>query len=150
MSTPTCTINASVLKNVEKLRMCKSSEGKEVRAYFAKIDPKALEVVDSDELEDYKQFESISLEDLVDEIPDNAPRYLVLSYRYEYPDKRVSYPLVFIYYCPKTAPPTDRMKYASTQLLFSRSAKLDKVYMLEDKEEFTQKWLDEKVAKFSS
>ncbi|KAJ1655324.1 hypothetical protein GGF44_002968 [Coemansia sp. RSA 1694] len=153
-SSVTCTINAGVLKNVEKLRLCKKSDG--MKAYIAKIDAKALEVVDNEESATTtdkpaadEQFKDTTLEDLVDELPDNAPRYLVLSYRYEHQDKRVSYPLVLVYYCPGTARPADRMLYASTQQHFATMAKLDKVYLLEDKDDFTQKWLDERVAKFS-
>ncbi|KAJ2744225.1 hypothetical protein GGI20_003124 [Coemansia sp. BCRC 34301] len=146
MSSVTCTINPDVLKNVERLRLCKKSEG--MKAYIAKIDARALEVVDGEEPEG-EQFKDTTMEDLVDELPDNAPRYLVLSYRFEHQDKRVSYPLVLIYYCPETARPADRMLYASTQQLFAKMAKLDKVYLLEDKDDFTQAWVDEKVAKFS-
>ncbi|KAJ2749202.1 hypothetical protein GGI19_005776 [Coemansia pectinata] len=156
MSSITCTINASVLKNVEKLRLCKKTEG--MKAYVAKIDANALEVVDNeqpkedatqDKLAKDEQFKDTTLEEVVEDLPDNAPRYLVLSYRYEHNDKRVSYPLVLIYYCPETARPADRMLYASTQQLFATKAKLDKVYLLEDKDDFTQEWLDEKVAKYS-
>ncbi|KAJ2418005.1 hypothetical protein GGF41_005225, partial [Coemansia sp. RSA 2531] len=97
MSSITCTINASVLKNVEKLRLCKKTEG--MKAYVAKIDAKTLEVVDNEEpkgdaaqdkLAEEEQFKDTMLEEVVDDLPDNAPRYLVLSYRYEHKDKRVS------------------------------------------------------------
>ncbi|KAJ2435105.1 hypothetical protein GGF42_009111, partial [Coemansia sp. RSA 2424] len=81
-SSVTCTINAGVLKNVEKLRLCKKSDG--MKAYIAKIDAKALEVVDNEESATMtdkpaadEQFKDTTLEDLVDELPDNAPRYLV-------------------------------------------------------------------------
>ncbi|KAJ2489879.1 hypothetical protein IWW37_003647 [Coemansia sp. RSA 2050] len=152
MSSITCTINANVLKSVEELRLCKKTEC--MKAYVAKIDAKTLEVVDdiqpeTDKLAKGRQFEDTTLEDVTEGLPDNAPRYLVLSYRYEHKDKRVSYPLVMVYYCPETARPADRMLYASTQQMFATRAKLDKVYLLEDKDNFTQEWLDEKVAKFS-
>ncbi|KAJ1822068.1 hypothetical protein IWW57_003280 [Coemansia sp. S610] len=152
MSSVTCTINASVLKNVEELRLCKKTEG--MKAYVAKIDAKTLEVVDdmppkTDKLAKDERFKDTTLEEVTEDLPDNAPRYLVLSYRYEHKDKRVSYPLVLIYYCPGTARPADRMLYASTQQMFATRAMLDKVYLLEDKDDFTQEWLDEKVAKFS-
>ncbi|KAJ2831602.1 hypothetical protein GGI24_001524 [Coemansia furcata] len=155
-SSITCTIDDGVLKNIERLRLCKKTDG--MKTYMAKIDAKALKVVDDipppdgtpqDNLSKEEQFKDKVLEDVVDDLPDNAPRYLVLSYRYEHKDKRVSYPLVFIYYCPETARPADRMLYASTQQLFATKAKLDKVYTLEDKDDFTQEWLDEKVAKYS-
>ncbi|KAJ2384167.1 hypothetical protein H4S02_004945 [Coemansia sp. RSA 2611] len=103
-----------------------------MKAYVAKIDAKTLEVVDdmppkTDKLAKDERFKDTTLEEVTEDLPDNAPRYLVLSYRYEHKDKRVSYPLVLIYYCPGTARPADRMLYASTQQMFATRAMLDKV-----------------------
>ncbi|KAJ2796815.1 hypothetical protein H4S07_006110, partial [Coemansia furcata] len=43
-SSITCTIDGGVLKNIERLRLCKKTDG--MKTYMAKIDAKALKVVD--------------------------------------------------------------------------------------------------------
>ncbi|KAJ3344053.1 calpain 7 [Gonapodya sp. JEL0774] len=47
-----------------------------------------------------RHLEETSLEDLADELPENTPRYIILSYKLTHKEGRVSYPLVFIYYNP--------------------------------------------------
>ncbi|KAJ2060988.1 hypothetical protein GGI17_003412 [Coemansia sp. S146] len=69
-----------ILKNVEKLRLCKKTEG--MKAYVAKIDANALEVVDNeqpkedatmDKLVGDEQLKDTTLEDVVEDLPDNVP-----------------------------------------------------------------------------
>ncbi|KAI0818645.1 hypothetical protein BC629DRAFT_1587993 [Irpex lacteus] len=45
-------------------------------------------------MEEVEQFDNISLEDLAEELPENAPRYVVLSYELAHDDGRKSFPLV--------------------------------------------------------
>lgn len=55
-------------------------------------------------IEEDEAFDNdISVEDLAEELPDTSPRYVVYSYKYTHKDGRVSYPLIFIYYCPSSA-----------------------------------------------
>lgn len=72
-------------------------------------------------MEEVEQFDEISIEDLVDgvsitassgllalntdahvELPENAPRFIVLSYEYNHKDGRKSFPLVLVNWAPKT------------------------------------------------
>lgn len=51
-------------------------------------------------VEEDKTMDDVTLEDLADELPDTQPRYVILSYKYETTEGRVSYPLVFLYWTP--------------------------------------------------
>lgn len=41
-----------------------------------------------------------SFNQMAEELPEFSPRYIVFSYCHAHGDGRVSYPLMFIYYCP--------------------------------------------------
>lgn len=44
--------------------------------------------------------DAIGLEELAEELPESIPRYIILSYELKHDDGRVSFPLVFLFYCP--------------------------------------------------
>ncbi|KAK9768876.1 hypothetical protein K7432_000106 [Basidiobolus ranarum] len=131
----TCSIDESVLKNVRKFRFAKTLENPS--AYLIKIDRKKF-LIEEDEL-----FENIPLEDLIEEIPDDSPRYIVLSFKFEHLDGRLSYPLIFIYYTPVGCSTELSMLYASNQPYFQQKTDLGKVLELRDKEDLTLEWLKE-------
>lgn len=72
-------------------------------------------------MEEVEQFDEISIEDLVDgvsalvsshsltlntdraELPENAPRFIILSYEYNHKDGRKSFPLVLVNWAPRTS-----------------------------------------------
>ncbi|KAJ2797537.1 hypothetical protein H4R21_004283 [Coemansia helicoidea] len=115
-----------------------------MHAYIARIDAKSFEVVKDDEVE------SVSFEELADELPEDAPRYVVLSYRHTHADGHVSYPLAFIYYKPETAATRSLMLYASTLQLFAREGGLATPYTLTHAEKLTPEWLEDNLNKFAS
>ncbi|ORY05239.1 glia maturation factor beta [Basidiobolus meristosporus CBS 931.73] len=133
----TCTIDDIVAKNVRKFRFAKTLENPS--AYLIKIDRKKF-LIEEDEL-----FENIAFEDLVEEIPDDSPRYIVLSFKFEHQDGRLSYPLVFIYYTPDGCSTELNMLYASNQPYFQQKTDLGKVLELRDKEDLTFEWLKERL-----
>lgn len=45
--------------------------------------------------------DDITVDDLREELPGHQPRYIVYSYKMEHEDKRVSYPICFIFYTPR-------------------------------------------------
>ncbi|KAJ2320088.1 hypothetical protein H4S02_005114 [Coemansia sp. RSA 2611] len=141
MASVTCSISKGVVEDVKRCRL--NDPNADMLVYIAKIDEKTNTVVKDE------QFDSISFEELVEELPDNMPRYVVLSYRQRHPDGRVSFPLVFIYYLPTTARPKSRMLYASTQQAFSKETQLSNPYMLVDKEQLDQEWIERHLNKFS-
>ncbi|KAJ2355664.1 hypothetical protein IWW50_006695 [Coemansia erecta] len=141
MASVTCTISKQVVEDVKKCRL--SNPSADMLAYIAKIDPQSKEVVKDG------QFDEISFEDLSEELPEDTPRYVVLSYKRKHTDGRVSYPLVFIYYLPENSKPVSRMLYASTLQLFSKELHLSDPFMLTDYTELNQEWLESHLNKHS-
>ena len=85
-------------------------------------------------------------EDVVEELPDNNPRFALVSFEMQHKDGRVSYPLVGLYYCPSSAPTNQKMMYASTcSSLFQKAQVVGKVFDLTDAEELTQDWIIEQI-----
>lgn len=54
-------------------------------------------------MEEDEVYESITIEDLAEELPENSPRYVVLSYELKHDDGRTSFPMVLVNWCPVTA-----------------------------------------------
>ncbi len=57
------------------------------------------------------EYPNIRPEQLAEELPETAPRFLVISFKFPKPDGRVQYPLCLIYYCPETCADRNRMMY---------------------------------------
>ncbi|KAF8925608.1 hypothetical protein BGZ47_003151 [Haplosporangium gracile] len=135
----TCDIDPALLEKLEAFRFAKRSQGN--AALICKIDKAKLLIVE-DEDED-----NLSIEDLAELLPDNTPRYIVLSFELKHDDGRQSYPLVFLYYSPKGVKPELNMLYASAKTYFQNKADLGKVFDLQDPEELTDQWLRAKLLK---
>ncbi|KXS19718.1 hypothetical protein M427DRAFT_131715 [Gonapodya prolifera JEL478] len=134
--TRTCDIDPDVVKNLEKFRFDKS---KETRAMILKIDMQKLCIVED------KHLEGTTLEDLADELPENSPRYIILSYKRVLSD-RVTYPLVFIYYNPDTAKTDLKMMYSSAKMVLSAASSIaGKVVDLTTLDDLTEAHLNSKL-----
>ena len=66
----------------------------------------AMQIAQIDE-----QYPNMRPEQLAEELPETAPRFLVVSFKFPKPDGRVQYPLCLIYYCPETCADRNRMMY---------------------------------------
>lgn len=66
------------------------------------------------------------MEDLIDELPDSTPRYILLSYPLTLEDGRKSSPLVLIYYRPESSPSDSNMLYAGAVELIRSHAGVSK------------------------
>ena len=92
--------------------------------FLVKIDKDSLEVV-VDTIE-----HDIEADELPDLLPAATPRYLAYSYKYVHKEgqhERVSYPLVFIFYCPPGINPSLNMMYASTKQRLANALQIQKV-----------------------
>lgn len=71
------------------------------------------------------------MSDLVDEdygvLPDNTPRFVVLSYELRHGDGRVSYPLVVLNWSPATSSVEMKTLYASALTYFTNKVDIAKV-----------------------
>ncbi|KAI8600027.1 hypothetical protein EDD21DRAFT_378248 [Dissophora ornata] len=68
----TCEVDPSLVEKIEAFRFAKRSQGN--AALICKIDKNKL-LIEEDEDED-----SLTLEELADLLPENTPRYIVLSF----------------------------------------------------------------------
>eukprot|EP01088_Endostelium_zonatum_P010779 TRINITY_DN2437_c0_g1_i2.p1 TRINITY_DN2437_c0_g1~~TRINITY_DN2437_c0_g1_i2.p1 ORF type:complete len:109 (-),score=23.44 TRINITY_DN2437_c0_g1_i2:113-439(-) len=106
-----------------------------------KIDTKKQEV----QLEDVSEG---NLEDLAADLPEFAPRFLAYNYKWLHDDGRISYPLMFIFYCPEGISTQLNMLYSSTKTILVNELKFSKVFEVRDPEELTAKWVKDKLAFF--
>ncbi|CAH8838692.1 unnamed protein product [Trichobilharzia szidati] len=112
-------------------------------ALTLKIDKETLKV----EIED--TFEDTTLENLKDALPSHQPRYILLSYRYEKQDGRVSFPYCLVFSTPQGSPPNLQMMYAASLTNVTHKSEVTKVFELRDLEELSDEWLEENLSRTS-
>jgi len=95
-----------------------------------------------------QNLEEVSLEQIAENLPESAPRYIAYSYKYTHEDGRVSMPLVFIYYCPSDINPILNMMYSSTKTRLITSLEVMKSFDVQDSTQLTEGWLKEKLKFF--
>ncbi|KAK8079540.1 hypothetical protein PG997_007358 [Apiospora hydei] len=105
------------------------------------IDRKTHEIRQDEDKMVYK-----SLEEVGDELPDNSPRFVLLSYPLTLPSGRLSVPYVMLYYLPITCNNELRMIYAGAKELMRNTAEVGKIFDIEsadDLEEIPKKLAQE-------
>eukprot|EP01089_Gocevia_fonbrunei_P009557 TRINITY_DN21899_c0_g1_i1.p1 TRINITY_DN21899_c0_g1~~TRINITY_DN21899_c0_g1_i1.p1 ORF type:complete len:141 (+),score=29.17 TRINITY_DN21899_c0_g1_i1:89-511(+) len=139
MSVTTCTISEDVKARFKKFQLV----GKDSKnaAFIMKINTKTQEVEVDDVIE-------ADIGDVSADLPESVPRYIVYNYKWIHADGRVSYPLMFIFYCPPGISTNLNMLYSSTKTLLSNELKLTKIFDVRDAEELDDKWLQGKLAFF--
>ena len=100
---------------------------------------------------------------MVEELPDFQPRFIVYSFVHAFPDGRVNYPMVFIFYCPHGSKPEHNMIYTGSRHTLQQAIEVTKVgaggciasmtsshhttyrqiFEIRNKEELDQAWLDQ-------
>ncbi|KIM48622.1 hypothetical protein M413DRAFT_437820 [Hebeloma cylindrosporum] len=94
-----------------------------------------------------EQFDDISIEELAEELPENSPRYVVLSYELKHKDGRTSFPLVLVNWSPTTSETGMMTLHASALLNFQTTADVSKVIEVRDGPEgLTKEEIDAKLA----
>jgi Cofilin/tropomyosin-type actin-binding protein len=68
-----------------------------------------------------------SLQEIVDELPEHAPRFVLLSYPVTLNSGRQAAPYVLLYYMPTTTNNELRMMYAGAKELMRNTAEVGKV-----------------------
>jgi hypothetical protein len=142
----TCTISAEVTDALKKFRF---SNAKTLECLILKIDVDTLVVIPD------TQLSATSIEEIAEELPDNTPRFLVLSYPLPGEDGRISFPLIGLFYTPKSAslvctlpliPQTLKMLYASSKVqLFNAADIRGQTLELTDAEEFDAAWVENSI-----
>ncbi|OCH93393.1 maturation factor [Obba rivulosa] len=124
--------------SLRKFRFARRNEGS--AAIVVKINKQKLI------MEEVEQFDNISIEDLAEELPENSPRYVVLSYELHHDDGRKSFPLVLVNWAPISSEMGLLTLHASAFLDFQSMADVSKVIEIRDGAEgFTKEAIDTKL-----
>nr|XP_019048601.1 hypothetical protein I302_02373 [Kwoniella bestiolae CBS 10118]OCF27531.1 hypothetical protein I302_02373 [Kwoniella bestiolae CBS 10118] len=129
MSTRTVDIPQDVIAALKKFRF---TNRKSTAAISVKIVKASLSMAVDEEFEDQ------SIEEIAEELPENHPRYVLLSHELKHKDGRISYPLLLINWrvCSYTAPsgaPMELMTlHASSLNYFQQVAEVAKVLEVRD------------------
>ncbi|KAJ6497033.1 hypothetical protein C8R47DRAFT_1113571 [Mycena vitilis] len=134
----TVDIPQAIKDSLRKFRFARRNEGS--AALVIKINKAKLI------MEEVEQFDSISIEDLAEELPENSPRYVLLSYQLDHSDGRKSFPLVLINWAPTSSEIGMLTLHASALLDFQSTADVSKVIeMREGPESLTKEAIDAKL-----
>ncbi|RPA98662.1 glia maturation factor beta, partial [Choiromyces venosus 120613-1] len=121
------TFSPDTLERLENFRLT-TSRKTVPQAIIYIIDKKTLEIRPEDiESEFYTTLEALS-----SDLPDFAPRFILLSYPIKLDPDRESTPYVLIYYMPETNPEL-KMLYAGAKELFRNTAQVNKVVDVKDR-----------------
>ncbi|KAI9362403.1 hypothetical protein BD770DRAFT_382522, partial [Pilaira anomala] len=137
VSTSTCEIDADLVEKIKQFRFAKYESGN--AAFVLQIDRKTLKIIE-DEV-----YDDISLEDLVEELPENTPRFIVLSYERKHSDGRVNFPLVFIYWSPSTAKAEVNMLYASAKTYLQETIDVMRDFDIREPGSLTDEYLSKQL-----
>jgi len=116
-------------KNKLKKFRLGTSRAKEPQAIIYQIDKKTYEIAPEDD-EVYSDLQTLG-----DELPEHAPRFILLSYPMVNSSGRQMAPYVMIYYLPVTATSETRMIYAGCKELMRNTAEVQKILEIETAED---------------
>ncbi|KAJ5067971.1 hypothetical protein M0811_09340 [Anaeramoeba ignava] len=112
-------------------------------ALILKIDMKTKEVIVD------KKLSETTIEEIAEELPSAAPRYIVYSYKHVHDVSdaysRFSIPIIFIFYCPPGLNTYTNMIYTSTKITIMDEIKSVHVYDVQETSVLTSDWLKEKL-----
>ncbi|KAH9930706.1 maturation factor [Fomitopsis serialis] len=124
--------------SLRKFRFARRNAGS--AAFIVKINKQKLI------MEEVEQFDNISIDDLAEELPENAPRYVLLSHELNHDDGRKSFPLVLINWAPRSSEMSLLTLHASGFIDFQNTADVSKVIEVRDGAEgLTQESIDAKL-----
>ncbi|CAI4228031.1 unnamed protein product [Auanema sp. JU1783] len=131
-----CAIPSELKERLKEFRFSKSQV---MNALIVKIDKESQQMVLEEHLEDCE------LDDITNELPQQQPRYLLLSFARKHSDGRVSYPMCLIFYSPPGCSPDQQMLYAGSRNTLVQECELTKNFEIRDIEELTQEYIDSKI-----
>ncbi|XP_060516673.1 glia maturation factor beta [Cylas formicarius] len=131
-----CEITSEVKQALKEFRFSKAQY---TRALVLKVDREKQQIVIDDTLED------TTIEDLQESLASHQPRYIILSYKQEHKDGRVSYPLCFIFFTPRDSHAELQMMYAGSKIALQKEADVSRAYEVRELEDLTEEWLLSKL-----
>ncbi|KAH3905174.1 hypothetical protein HBI56_172430 [Parastagonospora nodorum] len=109
-----------------------TSRAKDPQAVIYEIDKKTLEVRPVDD-EVYNDVGSLS-----EELPDHAPRFILLSYPLTLDSGRLSVPYVMLYYLPITCNSEVKMLYAGAKELMRNTSEVNRIIEIDSPEDLDE------------
>lgn len=107
-----------------------TSRAKDPQAVIYQISKSTLEIHQQPDSGIYT-----SMQDLSDDLPDNAPRFVLLSYPLTLASGRLSVPYVMLAYLPATCNQETRMLYAGAKELMRNQSEAGRIIEIGDAEE---------------
>ncbi|XP_064099203.1 glia maturation factor beta-like [Macrobrachium nipponense] len=139
MSLQLCTISPDLKELLRKFRFRRATNN---AAIIMKVDQQSSEIILDEELEDIED-----MDDLRNSIPDTQPRYVLISWRINHSDGRVSFPMAFIFTTPRDCQPQLQMMYAGSYNYMIKECDLTKVFQVRDIEELDEDWIQSNLNK---
>ncbi|KAK4543603.1 hypothetical protein LTR36_005498 [Oleoguttula mirabilis] len=106
-----------------------TSRAKDPQAIIYQIDKSNMEIKRADD-EVYT-----NVQELADELPDNSPRFVLLSYPLTLASGRLSVPYVMINYLPPTCSSEMRMLYAGAKELMRNQSEVGRIIEIDSAED---------------
>ncbi|CAG9814034.1 unnamed protein product, partial [Phaedon cochleariae] len=131
-----CEVTQEVKQALKEFRFRKTED---TAALVLKVDREKQQIILDEKLE------AILVDDLRESLPGHQPRYIVLSYRQEHKDGRISYPLCFIFFTPRDSHAELQMMYAGSKLALQQEAGLTRGFEIRELEDLTEEWLLSKL-----
>ncbi|PKS07311.1 hypothetical protein jhhlp_005913 [Lomentospora prolificans] len=103
-----------------------TSRANDPQAVIYYIDKTTYEIKQDEDKVVYKSLEEVS-----DDLPDHAPRFVLLSYPLTLPSGRLSVPYVLLYYLPITCNNELKMLYAGAKELMRNTSEVGRVIDIE-------------------
>jgi hypothetical protein len=91
-------------------------------------------------------LDECSIEEIQDELPDQQPRFVVISYELKHSDGRVSFPLCLLFYSPFGCSTELQILYAGSRNHLVNACDLRKNAEVREIEEITKEFLDSKFS----
>ncbi|KAL9529303.1 Actin-depolymerizing factor [Sphaerulina musiva] len=124
------TISPETKDKLRKFRLG-TSRAKDPQAIIYQINKSNMEITPSDN----PQIVYTNMLDLADELPDNTPRFILLSYPLTLSSGRLSVPYVMLNYLPPTCSAENRMLYAGAKELMRSTSEAGKLIDIDSAED---------------
>ncbi|XGW13677.1 hypothetical protein V3C99_000192 [Haemonchus contortus] len=132
-----CEIPEDLKKELRSFRFSKSTA---LNVLILKVNRESQQMILEETMED------CSIDDVREELPQQQPRFLLISYTLHHSDGRTSYPMCLVFYSPDGCSPELQMMYAGSRNNLVKECELTKNFEIRDAEELTKEYLDSKLS----
>ncbi|KAK3092301.1 hypothetical protein FSP39_000989, partial [Pinctada imbricata] len=139
-----CDMDEDLVKKLKNFRFRKE---KDVAYMILKVDKNSMKI-ELDEDDEEEEMDD-KIEEIQQRLPENQPRFVVISYVFKHTDGRISYPLCLVNYSPRGSHEKHIMMHSGSVKYVQNTSGITKLYEIRDKDDFTEEWLLEKLKMFS-